>query len=184
MSRGDEKVKEIKWHGRGGQGAFTASKLLGAAAILEGKYALAFPSFGPERRGAPIQAFTKIDEKPITDRSVIKKCDYILYLDETLYTPSVVDDLKQGGKLIINSTSPEKYVDNRIIAFNGDAIAEEILHRPVTNTALLAAFAVISGLISIEEIENVLGQYLPEKIAEKNKAVIRRVAALLESRRV
>lgn len=177
-------MKEIRWHGRGGQGAFTASKLLGAAAILEGKYALAFPSFGPERRGAPVQAFTKIDERPITDRSVIKKCDYILFLDETLYTPSVIADLKEGGKIIINSTVPDKYKDDRIIAFNGDQIAEEILHRPVTNTALLAAVAGISGLISIEEIETVLGHYLPQKIAEKNKAVIRRVATLLESRGV
>lgn len=176
-------MKEIRWHGRGGQGAFTASKLLGAAAILEGKYALAFPSFGPERRGAPIQAFTKIDDKAITDRSVVKKCDYMLFLDETLFNPAVINDLKEGGKIIINSISPEKYEDERIIAFNANQIAEEILKRPVTNTALLAAFAVISGTVSIKEVEDVLGLYLPEKIAEKNKAVIRRVAELLADRR-
>lgn len=68
---------EIRWHGRGGQGAFTAARLLGLAAAVEGgKYALAFPSFGPERRGAPVLGFTKIDDKPIRNRSQIKHCDW------------------------------------------------------------------------------------------------------------
>lgn len=176
-------MKEIRWHGRGGQGAFTASKLLGAAATLEGKYALAFPSFGPERRGAPIQAFTKIDDQPITDRSVVKKCDYMLFLDETLYSEHLAKDLKEEGKIIINSQNPDKYESPQVIAFNASQIAEEILKRPVTNTALLAAFAVISKAVSLEEIESVLGLYLPNKIAEKNKEVIKRVAKELEKRR-
>ena len=76
---------EILWHGRGGQGAFTAARLLGAAcSMAEGRHALAFPSFGPERRGAPMRAFTKLDDRAIGDRSAIVRADYVVYLDETL----------------------------------------------------------------------------------------------------
>ena len=77
-------MKEILWHGRGGQGAFTAAKLLGAAFALrdDKSFALAFPSFGPERRGAPIRAFTKLDNKPIGNRSEIEKADYSVFLEQ------------------------------------------------------------------------------------------------------
>ena len=78
---------EFLWHGRGGQGAFTAARLLGTAFALnkDGNNALAFPSFGPERRGAPIRAFTKLSDKKIGDRSELKKADYVIYLDDTLF---------------------------------------------------------------------------------------------------
>ena len=72
---------EIRWHGRGGQGAFTAARLLGAAALFDGQFALAFPSFGPERRGAPIQAFTRLDGRRIGDRSALRACDFAVVLD-------------------------------------------------------------------------------------------------------
>ena len=78
-------MREVIWHGRGGQGAFTAARLLGAAASLaEGRFVLAFPSFGPERRGAPIRAFTKMDDAPIGDRSASAQADFVVYLDDTL----------------------------------------------------------------------------------------------------
>ena len=97
-------MTEILWHGRGGQGAFTAAKLLGAAySLAEGKSALAFPSFGPERRGAPILAFTKLDSKQIGDRSQIKKADYVIYLDDTLFSPAAFNEIKEGGKILINT---------------------------------------------------------------------------------
>ena len=85
-------MKEITWYGRGGQGAFTASRVLGASAIYKGFKSLAFPSFGPERRGAPIRAFTKISDKRIVDRSIIKKNDYIIVLGAQMrdWGPSVV----------------------------------------------------------------------------------------------
>ena len=88
-------MKEIIWHGRGGQGAFTASRLLGEAYSLnENAYVIAFPSFGPERRGAPIRAFTKLDDKPIGNRSEISKADYSIYLDDTLFSEQAFDELK------------------------------------------------------------------------------------------
>ena len=97
-------MTEILWHGRGGQGAFTAAKLLGAAySLSEGKSALAFPSFGPERRGAPILAFTKLDSKQIGDRSQIKKADYVIFLDDTLFSSSAFNEIKEGGKILINT---------------------------------------------------------------------------------
>lgn len=161
---------EVRWHGRGGQGAFTASKILGAAAIPDGKNALAFPSFGPERRGAPIQAFTKISDKKISDRSVIKKCDYIIYLDETLYNSDTKGDLKTNGKILINSK--HNYEDEDIISIDADKIAREILGKTVVNTAMLAALANISGIVKIENLKEALALYLPEKILDKNKKII------------
>lgn len=98
-------MKEIIWLGRGGQGAFTAAKLLGAAYTIDSreKYALAFPSFGPERRGAPVRAFTKLDTKPVVDRSQTEKADYIVILDDTLYSPQLQELLKDNGQIIVNS---------------------------------------------------------------------------------
>jgi len=164
---------EIRWHGRGGQGAFTASKILGAAVIQNEKYALSFPSFGPERRGAPIQAFTKIDDKPIVDRSVIKKADYIVYLDETLYQESVKSDLKNGGKVYINSKNPQIYDnDSDIVAINADVISRQILGRSVSNTVMLAAVALQEGITDSENIKAVLGNFLSPKIAKKNEEIV------------
>lgn len=96
-------MTEIIWLGRGGQGAFTAAKLLGAAYADKGSenHALAFPSFGPERRGAPVRAFTKLDNKPILDRSETEKADYIIILDDTLY----IDSLKNCLKITVRSSS-------------------------------------------------------------------------------
>ena len=167
---------EIRWHGRGGQGAFTASKILGAAAVQAGNFALAFPSFGPERRGAPIQAFTKIGKQPISDRSVIHKCDYIIYLDETLYHPGAIQDLKAGGRILINTAQPDKYADERFTALNADDISREILGRPVSNTAMLGLLAVVSGVVDTKQVKESLRDYLPAKIADKNKLVIDKIA--------
>src|ERR1035437_6292517 len=100
---------EVRWHGRGGQGCFTAARLLGmAAALFEDKFALAFPSFGPERRGAPVLGFTRIDDRKITDRSAVTECDYIVVLDETLMNSQIVNGLRLHGKVIINTTSPDR----------------------------------------------------------------------------
>ena len=88
---------EITFLGRGGQGAFTSSRILAiAASLYEGKYALSFPSFGPERRGAPVFAYTKLNDKPIRDRSQSLKSDYIVVLDESLYNEELKEKLKDG----------------------------------------------------------------------------------------
>lgn len=165
---------EIRWHGRGGQGAFTAAKILGSAVSLyENKFALSFPSFGPERRGAPIQAFTKIDDKQIINRTEIIKSDYNIFLDETLFNHNALNDLKENGKVILNSENKEKYKDYKnIITIDASKIALEILKLPVTNTAMLGALIGTADFVSILSVQNVIGDYLPQKIVDKNIEVL------------
>lgn len=165
---------EIRWHGRGGQGAFTAAKILGSAITLnEDKFALSFPSFGPERRGAPIQAFTKIDNKQIINRSEIIKSDYMVFLDETLFNFNALKDLKENGKVILNSENNEKYNDYKnIITIDASKIAMEILKMPITNTAMLGALIAISNIANISSVQNAISEYLPSKVVDKNIQVL------------
>ena len=163
---------EILWLGRGGQGAFTAAKLLGAAysAKGDGFHALAFPSFGPERRGAPVRAFTKLDSKPVLDRSETEKADYIIVLDETLYSDGLASLLKDGGKILINSRNR---TGENIIAFDGNTLAaEEKL--PTANMVMLGFLSAVWTTVSAEDIGFAIDNYMPEKIREKNKLAIRK----------
>lgn len=169
---------EIRWHGRGGQGSFTASKLLGASVALFGsKHALSFPSFGPERRGAPVLAFTKIDDKKITDRSEIKKCDYIVVLDETLFSESFLGDLKENGKIIINTANKkayEKYDQNKIALVDATSAALEILGKPITNTAMLGALVAVSNFIDLDAILTGMEGFLKGSVLEKNIELVQK----------
>lgn len=169
-------MTEILWHGRGGQGAFTAARLLGAAYVLrdDNSYALAFPSFGPERRGAPIRAFTKLDDKPIGNRSEVEKADYSIFLDDTLFSEEAFTELKPNGKILLNT---KKIVDDpRVIVLDGDTLAEQILKLPITNTVMLGAFATVFDGISTLQIEEAIRQNMPAKLQSKNIAVIQAVA--------
>lgn len=167
---------EIRWHGRGGQGAFTAAKLLGAAIVCgEKKYALSFPSFGPERRGAPIQAFTKIDDVPVINRTEIKKCDFLVFLDDTLFTKEAMSDLKAGGKVLINSSNASKYSQYpEVITIDATTLSQEILGSPITNTAMLGALLGASNLCRLASLEQILPDYLSEKVVARNIAIINR----------
>lgn len=169
-------MTEILWHGRGGQGAFTAARLLGAAFTLrdEDSFALAFPSFGPERRGAPIRAFTKLDTKPIGNRSEVEKADFSIFLDDTLFSQQAFTELKPGGKILLNTKYPVS--DPRIVVLDGDSLALEILKRPITNTIMLGAFAAIYREISVSNIEEAILQIMPKKLQEKNIAAVRAAA--------
>jgi len=171
----------IRWHGRGGQGAFTAAKLLGAAySSGDNRYALAFPSFGPERRGAPVRAFTKLDNKPIGNRSEGKKCDFVVILDDTLFDSSYLDDLNDNGRLIINSKS--NFSDSRILSIDALSIAEEELKAPITNTAMLGALLGVLHDISQDQILNAVQDYLPKKIVDKNRSVIIRCTTAIKAK--
>ncbi len=165
-------MTEILWHGRGGQGAFTAARLLGEAySLKEYSYALAFPSFGPERRGAPIRAFTKLDRKPIGNRSEITKSDYSIFLDDTLFNENSLNELKSNGKILLNT---KKTIDNpQVITLDGDSIAARTLGLPITNTILLGAFAAIFNEISLEEIYEAIRQTMPQRLHEKNIAAVK-----------
>ena len=146
---------EILWHGRGGQGAFTAARLLGAAASLDdGRHALAFPSFGPERRGAPMRAFTKLSDEPIGDRSAVAKADYVIYLDDTLLGEGWETELKPGGVVLVNSV--RMFDDERIAALDADGISAAVLGRPIPNTVFLGALSALCDRVSVENVQEAM----------------------------
>lgn len=150
---------EVRFHGRGGQGAVTSAEIVAQAAIRKGLFAQAFPSFGPERRGAPVQAFLRVSESPIRLRSKVYKPDNVIILDPTLVsTVNPADGLKKGGFVIINSNkSPEELkalFPNRNIAFVDAAkIAKEELGVPITNTTMLGALIKATHIVELEYME-------------------------------
>lgn len=177
-------MQEIRWHGRGGQGVFTVARLLGmAASVCEGKYSLAFPSFGPERRGAPVLGFTRISESPITDRSMVDSCDYVVVLDETLIGPAVLAGIREKGVIMVNTTKPEQYremTDKKIVALDATSLAIEILKRPITNTAMLGALIAVSGAVSLSSVQDAIRQGMKASIAEKNCVVAEKAFAMVK----
>ena len=171
-------MKEILWLGRGGQGAFTAAKLLGAAYTIDddNKYALAFPSFGPERRGAPVRAFTKLDTKPVVDRSQTEKADYIVIIDDTLYSTQLQELLKPTGKIIVNSKND---IDGAF-TFDADSIAAEF-RLPTANTVMFGLLVGLSGVVTAENAVEAVKGYMPKKIQERNiNALLRAVQEVSE----
>ncbi|MEO1814313.1 MAG: 2-oxoacid:acceptor oxidoreductase family protein [Acetobacterium sp.] len=165
---------EIRWHGRGGQGAFTAAKILGAASLIDNKYSLAFPSFGPERRGAPIQAFNKIDNRAIINRSEIKACDYLIFLDDSLFALDYLKDLKDDGIALINTATPDKFSDfSQIQTIDANQIALKIIGKPISNTAMLGALASISDDVSLVSLQQASNLYLSAAHAAKNQLILK-----------
>ena len=165
-------MKEIIWHGRGGQGAFTAARLLGEAySLRKNTFVLAFPSFGPERRGAPIKAFTKLDTKPIGNRSETEKADYSIFLDDTLFNEQTFNELKPEGKILLNTK--KSIEDKRVITIDGDSMAEKYLGLPITNTILLGALVAVSKWVSLEELTEAVKRTMPQRLYERNIAAVR-----------
>lgn len=165
---------EIRFHGRGGQGAVTSAELLALAAIGEGKYAQAFPSFGPERRGAPVVAFCRIDDQRIRIRANIYEPDLVVVLDASLLRiVNVAAGLKPNGILVTTSQdSPEKVredlrIKNPIAVVNAVKIAREVLGLPITNTIMLGSLVKASGLVKKESFISPFKERFG-RIAEKN----------------
>lgn len=150
---------EVRFHGRGGQGAVTSAELVAQAAIKNDHFAQAFPSFGPERRGAPVQAFLRVSESPIKLRSKVYEPDNVVILDSTLLgvvNPS--EGLKKEGFVVINSHKSveelKKIFPGRNIAFvDASKIAKEELGVPITNTTMLGALVKASGIVDLESLE-------------------------------
>ncbi|KZX10107.1 pyruvate synthase subunit PorC [Methanobrevibacter filiformis] len=159
---------EIRFHGRGGQGAVTAAEILAKAAFEDGNYSQAFPHFGVERRGAPVMAFTRINDKPILSRYQIYDPDYVIVLDDGLVeVADVFSGLKDEGSIIIN-TQNEKQPKDCIYPIDATGIALENLGVPIINTVLLGAFAKHSGEVSLNSIIKIIKETFPGKIGEKN----------------
>ena len=170
-------MKEIRIHGRGGQGSVTAAEILAIAAFYEGKYSQAFPSFGVERRGAPVTAFARISDRFIRTRCQIYEPDYVIVQDSTLIgIVDVTKGLKDSGAIIVNTEkSPEELDLNtkaKVYTIDATKFALDILGRPIVNTVMLGAFAGITKEFSLESLVKAVRKRLPAKIAEKNvKAV-------------
>jgi pyruvate ferredoxin oxidoreductase gamma subunit len=172
---------EIRFHGRGGQGAVTSAEILAQAAIMDGKYAQAFPSFGAERRGAPVQAFTRISNEPIRIRIGVYHPDVIVVLDSTLIqSENVFFGLKEGGLAVINSKeSPRELKERlgfkgRIITVDATKIALEELGVPITNIAILGALCRgRPDLAKMESLEYFIAERFPH-LKEKEIRSFRR----------
>jgi pyruvate ferredoxin oxidoreductase gamma subunit len=166
-------IIEVRIHGRGGQGSVTAAEMLAVAAFKDGMYSQAFPSFGVERRGAPVRAFLRISDRKITLKSQIYEPDYIIVQDPTLiHIDNVGEGLKKDGMAIINSDkSPEDLetdIGGIVRTIDATRLAIEILGRPITNTAMIGAFVGASGLISIDAVKEAIKERFSGEMGEKN----------------
>ena len=174
-------IVEFRWHGRGGQGAWTASELLARTALYEGKYIQSFPEFGPERMGAPVTAFTRISTEPIRIHCAVYEPDIVVVLDPTLLkTVPVTSGVNENGIIIVNSVDePAKVRENlktekgKIWTIPATQIALKILGMPITNTAMLGIVARATKIVSLESIEKIVKERFRQDLAEKNFAVIK-----------
>lgn len=150
---------EVRWHGRGGLGAVTSAELVARAAISEGKYAQSFPSFGPERRGAPVLAFLRISDESIRTRTVIDEPDVVVVLDPgLLHAVDVTSGLKKNGKIIINSRKSPAELKSEfgykwpVAAVNAIRIARDTIGVPITNTAMIGALLKVTEAVKLDSV--------------------------------
>jgi len=180
------KVVEIRWHGRGGQGAKTASLLLADAAFNTGKYIQGFPEYGPERMGAPITAYNRISDEKITVHSNIYEPDYVVVVDDTLLTAvDVTSGLNPDGAIIINTTkSPEevhallKGYPGKVCTIDARTISMETLGKYFPNTPMLAAIVKVSKVMDENKFLNDMEDSFKHKFAKKPEMVQGNIQAL------
>jgi pyruvate ferredoxin oxidoreductase gamma subunit len=175
---------QVRIHGRGGQGVVTAAEMLSVAAFFEGRHAQAFPSFGSERTGAPVVSYCRIDDRPIRAREPIVCPDAVIVQDPTLLgLPGVVTDLADGAHVIVNSTRncadfvredwAAALTTQSISVLPASEIASEHLGRPLPNAVLLAAFAGITGQLSLTAVEHAIRAAFPGPVGDANVAAAR-----------
>ena len=181
-----ENLIEIRWHGRGGQGTKTASLLLADAAFNTGKYIQGFPEYGPERMGAPITAYNRISDDPITVHSNIYEPDYVVVVDDTLLeTVDVTAGLKTNGAIVINTTKSEDYLKSVLKGYKGkvytiDArkVSTETLGRYFPNTPMLAAIVKVTGIMNDEDFLKDMEGSFKHKFAKKPEVIDGNMKAL------
>ncbi|MEM0453093.1 MAG: 2-oxoacid:acceptor oxidoreductase family protein [Sulfolobales archaeon] len=176
----------MRWHGRGGQGVWSISNILAEAAIREGKYAQSFPTFGPERMGAPVAAFTRISEDEISIHSGIYQPDAVVVLDSSLIgSENFVHGLKPGGVLLLNYPSDinikelSNLIRNDLSAYKvyvlpATELALKLLGRPITNTSMLGALLKVLPVVRFDAVEEVIRGRFKGPVAEKNIEVLRK----------
>ena len=177
---------EIRWHGRGGQGAKTASLLLADAAFNTGKYIQGFPEYGPERMGAPITAYNRISTKPITIHSNIYEPDYVVVVDDTLLEAvDVTAGLKETGAIVINTTKDGEEIKEQLKGYKGEVytidakkISIEALGKYFPNTPMLAAIVKVSKIMTDEDFLNDMQGSFKHKFAKKPEVIEGNMKAL------
>ena len=177
---------EIRWHGRGGQGAKTASLLLADAAFNTGKYIQGFPEYGPERMGAPITAYNRISDTPITIHSNIYEPDYVVVVDDTLLeSVNVTDGLKDKGAIVINTTKNADYLKSVLKGYKGNVytidarkVSMETLGKYFPNTPMLAAIVKVSGIMEDEALLKDMEGSFKHKFAKKPEVIEGNMKAL------
>jgi pyruvate ferredoxin oxidoreductase gamma subunit len=168
---------EIRIHGRGGQGNVVAAYLLAMAAFEEQRYGQAFPNFGAERRGAPVMAFVRISDKPIRRRNQVLHPEFLIIQDQALlHIHGVLDGIVAQGNVLVNSTVSSEELSQQfgldIVSIPATNLAKQILGRPVPNTALLAAFLGLTGMLTQESLAKVLQKRFKGATLEKNLKLI------------
>ncbi len=173
-------MKEVRIHGRGGQGGVTSAELVATAAIAEGKYAQAFPSFGPERRGAPVAAFIRVSDSQIRTREKVYHPDIVMVLDPSLPAlVNVAEGLKDDGIVVLNTELSEDEIRNKfgikskLAMVDATKIATEELGLPITNTTMLGALLKATGIVDKDALFEALEKRFG-RLAEKNKAALDR----------
>jgi pyruvate ferredoxin oxidoreductase gamma subunit len=164
---------EVRIHGRGGQGAVTTAELLAQAAFFGGKQSQAFPSFGVERSGSPVESYCRIDEKPIRLHQQVYEPNYLIVLDDSLFASvDVCKGLNKTGAVIIATAKPasefKKCFVGKVYAVDAYGIAAKVIGKPLVNTAMLGAFAKVTGLVSLENLEKAFAAKFPPEVAKKN----------------
>lgn len=172
---------EVRFHGRGGQGAVTSAELVALAAIELGKYAQSMPSFGPERRGAPVSAYLRVSDEPIRIRAEITRPDIVVVLDDSL--PHVVDvtaGLKEKGMVVMSTVQSEDVIreatgfSGRLATVDALGIAMGCLGVPITNTTMIGALVKATGIVPIEAVIRQIQHRFNPKLAEKNAAALKK----------
>ncbi len=173
-------ITEVRWHGRGGQGAVTSTELIALAAIAKEKYAQSFPSFGPERRGAPVQAFLRVGDEPIRVRSEIAEPDAVVVLNPDLFeSVDVTAGLSKNGILVINTKKSMDEVKTayskgfRVAIVDAMKIARESIGLPITNTTMIGALLKVVNLVEPDDMLDPL-EHRFGKVAHKNVTAMRR----------
>ncbi|MBI4966116.1 MAG: 2-oxoacid:acceptor oxidoreductase family protein [Desulfomonile tiedjei] len=172
---------EMRFHGRGGQGAVTSAELVAQAAIDTGRYATAFPSFGPERRGAPVVAFARVDEQPVRLRSKVYNPDVVIVLDPSLLDiGNPAEGLRENGILIINSSQDPQAIrkqlsyKGRLALVDASRIAREVIGLPITNTTMVGALVKGTNLMALEALKEPFkrrfGKIAPRNIEAMERA--------------
>ena len=172
-------MMEIRFHGRGGQGAVTGVLVLATALYYDGKFTQGIPMYGTERRGAPVSSFLRVGEERIDERDLVHEPDMVVVLDPLLgQTVPVTEGLKQDGLVLINHPRGGRETglggEFRVATVDATRIAMETLGRPITNTAILGAFAKVTGFVTLESLEKAVLKQWPGRIGEVNVTAMRK----------